>query len=427
MKFVFQTIKHYWINHLLTTLVFIISTLAIATFTSLFISALIYDRNAKNQVFLFFLILFGVSYILSWFLVTQVLKLNFKVRIQEIKNFRFLGLTFHKVYSLLLKEFLLISILPLVIGLTCYPILTKSIIHLFQNQDILTNDFKLNQNPLIYLGIIILTWLLISLVTYSTIFSTKKHFLIRNLKQKSKQKKAIIIKTIFGVIIIICFILLISFFQDKVLYLFGGIIFLIGFTLAGFTLIKGFFWCWKFIIQKRYLSYLGASRFYYNLFKIVVLLSLGILIFSLANFSFNTLNEAETGNFQENIWGRALNLVAIILSFMVCLFGLIVILVTSYLYFDAYQQNNYDLMQLGVKKRQIYFLNLIEGLMISIAILIVSLIPSLMVDIIYHDVAAVNNIGLWLGLTGIVVLPNILMPIICVTKSLKFSQRKDKN
>ena len=110
MKFVFQTIKHYWINHLLTTLVFIISTLAIATFTSLFISALIYDRNAKNQVFLFFLILFGVSYILSWFLVTQVLKLNFKVRIQEIKNFRFLGLTFHKVYSLLLKEFLLISI-----------------------------------------------------------------------------------------------------------------------------------------------------------------------------------------------------------------------------------------------------------------------------------------------------------------------------
>jgi len=61
------------------------------------------------------------------------------------------------------------------------------------------------------------------------------------LKQKSKQKKAIIIKTIFGVIIIICFILLISFFQDKVLYLFGGIIFLIGFTLAGFTLIKGFF------------------------------------------------------------------------------------------------------------------------------------------------------------------------------------------
>jgi len=79
---------------------------------------------------------------------------------------------------------------------------------------------------------------------------------------------------------------------------------------------------------------------------------------------------------------------------MVCLFGLIVILVTSYLYFDAYQQNNYDLMQLGVKKRQIYFLNLIEGLMISIAILIVSLIPSLMVDIIYHDVAAVNNIGL---------------------------------
>ncbi|WP_156923122.1 FtsX-like permease family protein [Mesoplasma chauliocola] len=379
--------------------------------------------DKESNMTLIFIILFGLLFLISISMITIIISINFNVREKDLINRRLIGLAFHKVFKNLLLEQSIIMIPSYILGFFASIFLNKLLIASLINKSILASSFSIN-----YSFINIFLVLLVSFITLSAIMflSTKKYKRIENNYKIQKNKKKQFFKILIGSLFLTSYFLLIIFNNTEVLYLFGGIFFIIGL----YFLLEIFIVCIAKVLFKFFIKYFTISssiknmEFNADLITKIILMLVNSMIF--LNFSINVINKMGIESYELNqnaeylnglmFLGSYLNIVFISFTFIILINGFL-------MYLKSLQKETETLRKLGFTRSKIFLRNIFQFLIIWIFYVLLSFIGTTLISIIWKDQSALLNLKYWYIEIFVVLLIMLFLSLIEWTS--KFLKRNE--
>ncbi|ATQ35399.1 hypothetical protein CS528_01290 [Mesoplasma entomophilum] len=410
---IFKQLKFYKSYNIPIFITLFLSSVFTNSSLFLFISSLKqFDKNSNMS--LIFIILFGLLLLISISMTTLIISINFNVREKDLINRRLIGLSFKNLFKNLLHEQLIIMVPSFILGFCFSIVLNKLLIANLIQKSILQQDFLINYS---FLNIILV--LLISFVTLFAIIyaSTKKYQWIEESNKDNKKKtiKSQIIKIVLGFMFIISYFLLIVFNNTEVLYLFGGIFFIIGLHLLLEIMIKIIT---KILFRVSTSSFVFSSsikNMQYNasLITKIILMLVNSMIF--LNFSINVIGKMGVQSYEINpntqyingliFLGAYLNIVFVSFTFVIIVNGFL-------MYLRSLEKENFILRQLGFTRKKVFVRNVLQFIIIWFLYVILAFTATVLISLIWNDKAALSNFIYWIIEIFAVL---ILMLLLCLS------------
>ncbi|WP_338103564.1 FtsX-like permease family protein [Mesoplasma coleopterae] len=340
--------------------------------------------------------------------------MNFNVREKDLINRRLIGLSFKNLFKNLLHEQLIIMVPSFILGFSSSIVLNKLLVANLIKKTILQQGFSINYT---FLNITLV--LLISLLTlYAIIYASTKKYQRIEVSNKDNKKKMIknqIIKIILGFMFIISYFLLIVFNNTEVLYLFGGIFFIIGLHFLLEIMITVI--C-KMLFQVFSGSFVFSSsikNMQYNasLITKIILMLVNSMIF--LNFSINVIGKMGVQSYEINsntqylngliFLGAYLNIVFVSFTFIIIINGFL-------MYLRSLEKENLVLRQLGFTRKKVFVRNILQFIIIWFLYVILAFTTTVLISLIWNDKAALSNVIYWIIEIFVVLL---LMMLLCLS------------
>ncbi|AHI52534.1 FtsX-like permease family protein [Spiroplasma culicicola] len=414
MKLAINFFKLYFKSNIIILFTFIITVIVLMSSLNLFLSIFL-NEIETNHATLVFIIIPSVTALMAIILTIRIIKMNFKVREKTLINLRIIGISHNQIYKALLLEFLSLMAIAIIIGFGFNIIATNWIIKLFTSHNVIGPEYKIvNYFALLIPFTIVASLFLMKVFDSAT--SNLKNISMSNLNLTlEKFKKKHIFTIIIGLIFLASYITLIIFFDEVVLYLFGGIFFFIAMQCLGKYILFSIWWVMSKIFSKVLFLKLIFNRLKENTNKNFEIFLLIIITYSFLNFGVNSLVPTANDTIYNadplnEIYYYSLLDASVVLAVFISLYSIILIFNNLYLYFEDQISSNNNLYRIGLEKWKICLTLLVESLFILILEYLFGFIPSLFQAVIWKHSFIVNDYNFWLILSLVTMSINIIIP-----------------
>ncbi|AUM62560.1 hypothetical protein SMONO_v1c03110 [Spiroplasma monobiae MQ-1] len=363
---------------------------------------------------LIFIILFGVLFLVSIIVSLFIMKMNLETRSEEIINKRIIGISEKSIKKNLILEQLIILFPVILLGFLLSIPLNGVLIESLKEKNVLNIDFEINYNFTLIVEVIIFGLIFILL---SSIISLTGFKNINSPKQIATDisRKELIIKIIFGSIFLISYLLLVFLTRTSVIYLFGGIFLIIGLSFIGDLFVLYSCQIFSKILSKSFLIH-GSFKNIMQKYKLVS--SLILIIVTVCVFNYFTQNallaDVDKFNDSNNNFAIGLNFLALYLNYSLIFYGVLVLINSTFIYFNSLKEEENKLKKLGFSNFKIFIRKLTQINIIFLFILFWIFISTLFISLVWNDEQAINNIVNWFYLILTIYLLLIVISIISV-------------
>ncbi|AVN62282.1 hypothetical protein CG001_01295 [Mesoplasma coleopterae] len=410
---IFKQLKFYKSYNIPIFITLFLSSVFTNSSLFLFISSLKHFDKDSNMS-LIFIILFGLLLLISISMTTLIISINFNVREKDLINRRLIGLSFKNLFKNLLHEQLIIMVPSFILGFCSSIVLNKLLLANLIKKTILQQGFSINYT---FLNITLV--LLISLLTlYAIIYASTKKYQRIEVSNKDNKKKMIknqIIKIILGFMFIISYFLLIVFNNTEVLYLFGGIFFIIGLHFLLEIMITVICKMLFQVFSGYFVFSSSIKNMQYNasLITKIILMLVNSMIF--LNFSINVIGKMGVQSYEINsntqylngliFLGAYLNIVFVSFTFIIIINGFL-------MYLRSLEKENLVLRQLGFTRKKVFVRNILQFIIIWFLYVMLAFTTTVLISLIWNDKAALSNVIYWIIEIFVVLL---LMMLLCLS------------
>ncbi|WP_338983122.1 FtsX-like permease family protein [Spiroplasma endosymbiont of Othius punctulatus] len=367
---VIKHIKKDWKTIIGSFVTMLVSTVLVMAFVMMFASALLVKEDAEMAIAVFSS-LFGMVVTIALFSLFSVTKFSIKLRNDDLKNLRILGMSTCQIGIMLLFENLIMVLLSFGFAVLLSPLITTMVVEYLIDSKMLQESFevsnllwiKASASGGLLLFIIMVTWMSTSEIKKISISEARNPF-----QEKSLVAKIICI--VLGIMSIVGAILMMT-LTKNVLKTEGGVgiitgaisAYIFGFCLLASTISTLVLRAFKHMTKGSFAISMSFSAMIKNITRIIVPISLMVSTMVFMSFVSN-MNGIATLGFGP-IEGQS-PAPQYILFIVFAIYGIIIISNSLQSYLFDKKRTYRQLMVLGMKKSQIIRMNLREMVFIIV-------------------------------------------------------------
>lgn len=368
---VIKHIKKDWKTIIGSFVTILISSILVMSFVMMFATALLIKERSEETVAVFSS-LFGMVITIALFSLFSVIKLSIKLRNDDLKNLRILGMSTFQIGIMLLFENLIMVLLSFGFAILLAPLVSEVIINYLIDGEMLLDTFKVSNlfwikasaSGGLLLFILLVTWMSTSEIKKISISEVRNPF-------QGKKVKGKIVSITIGLIAIVGAVILMT-VTNSVLKTEGGIgivtggitLYIVGFSLLSPTIATLILKSLRFITKRSLVVSMSFSAMIKNITRIIVPISLMALILVFISFVTNMNGIAVMGLGAVEDQSPAPQYILFVIF---AIYGIIIISNSLQSYLFDKKRTYRQLMILGMKKNQIISMNLKEMIFIIVA------------------------------------------------------------